>query len=239
MVPLLTSVIGMPQHRAHGTSLAVIVFSAIAGVAVYAASTDIDWTLTGILLLGSAIGAYVGARAVQRLPGLRLRQVFGLFLVVTALRLLLVQDAEPWIDSTGVAELGVGALIGLIGGVVAGALGVGGGAIFVPGMVVVMGAGQHEAQGVSLAVIVVTATVGAFTHYRHGTVDVGAVAWIVPASIPMGALGALAAAAMGTFALQRIFAAVILAVGIQMFTTATRRIRGARNREIGSEAEIR
>jgi uncharacterized protein len=229
MIPFLTGPLGMPQHRAHGTSLAVIVFAALAGLVVYGWTADINWTLTGILLLGSVVGAYVGARGVQALPAMRLRQVFGLFLLVIAVRMLLVQEPEPWFAVSGIAELGTGAIIGLAGGLAAGALGVGGGAIFVPGLVLALGAGQHEAQGVSLAVIVLTASVGAMTHYRHGTLDLRAAAWIAPISVPTGFLGALTAAALGGFALQRIFAGVILAVSIQMLVSATMRIRTERS----------
>ena len=237
MIPLLTGVLGMPQHRAHGTSLVVITFAAATGVAVYAWSTSIDWTLVATLLAGSMVGAYLGARGAHRLPGMRLRQLFGAFLVLVALRLVLVEPTNPMLDAAGLTWLIFGAGLGLLGGVAAGALGIGGGALFVPGMVVVLGTGQHEAQGVSLAVIVLTASVGALTHARHGTVDVRAAAWLVPSSIPASGLGAGAAAALGTFALQRIFAAVILAVGIQMLASATLRIRRERGLETPSEAD--
>jgi uncharacterized protein len=225
MVPLLTGILGMPQHRAHGTSLVVIAFAAVAGVAVYAWSTSIDPVLTAMLLVGSMGGAYIGARGASRIPAMRLRQVFGIFLLLTAARLLAFDDPELPMTMPGWAVPLFGALVGLVGGIAAGALGIGGGAIFVPGMVILLGAGQHEAQGVSLAVIVLTASVGALTHYRHGTVDVRAAGWIVPASLPAGAAGALVAAFLDAATLQRIFAAVILAVGVQMVMTATLRIR--------------
>lgn len=225
MIPLLTGPLRMPQHRAHGTSLAVIVFAAMASLAVYARTADIDWTLTGILLAGSLGGAYLGARGVQQIAADRLRQLFGVFLLLMAARLLLMGNAAGWIEASGLLELALGASIGLLGGISAGALGVGGGAIFVPGLVMVLGTSQHEAQGVSLAVIVLTASAGAWTHYRHGTLDVAAARWIIPASLPAGVLGAITAALLGDIALQRIFAAVILAVGAHMVVSATRRIR--------------
>lgn len=89
MVPLLTGVLGLSQHRAHGTSLAIVIFVATAGLISYAALGSMEWRLVGVLAMGSVVGVYVGARLMQRLPGLRLRQLFALFLVAVAIRMLL------------------------------------------------------------------------------------------------------------------------------------------------------
>lgn len=225
MVPLMTGVLRMRQHAAHGTSLLVIGFAAMAGAATYAFAGDVAWRLVAALLAGSLVGAYAGARLVQSLPAMRLRQLFGLFLLVIGIRMLTVGAGNPIFDPSGVAELVGGASIGLAGGLAAGALGVGGGAIFVPGAVLLLGAGQHEAQGASLAVIVLTALVGAATHYRHGALDVEAAKWIVPTAVPAGILGALAAGALGAGSLQRIFSVVVLGVAVQMLVTATIALR--------------
>lgn len=225
MVPLMTGVLGMRQHTAHGTSLVVIVFAALAGSATYFVNGGADWALVATLLAGSAIGAYAGARLVQLLPALRLRQVFGVFLLAVGARLLLFHDADPLLSASGATEHALGAAIGLAGGLSAGALGVGGGAIFVPGLVILLGVGQHDAQAASLNVIVVTAMVGGFTHYRHGTADLKAAAWITPAAVPAGIAGAMIADRLDGAMLQRIFALVLVGVGTQMLVTATRVLR--------------
>ena len=225
MVPLLTGVLRMDQHRAHGTSLVVIIFAAATGVATYAVAEGIDWALVGLLLTGSLGGAYLGARAVQRLHAMRLRQIFGVFLVVVALRLLLFATDDALLDVSGAVEAFAGAAIGLAGGFAAGALGVGGGAIFVPALVLLLGEGQHEAQGVSLAVILATAAVGAWTYRSRGQTDLAAASWIAVAAAPAGVAGAAMASLLGGGALQRVFAVVILGVGVHMAVSATRRLR--------------
>ena len=55
-----------------------------------------------------------------------------------------------------------------------------------PGLVLLVGTGQHEAQGISLDVIVVTAAVAAVTHHRHGSMDLPAARWIIPTAVPAG-----------------------------------------------------
>ena len=61
-------------------------------------------------------------------------------------------------------------LIGLAAGALGGLLGVGGGVLFVPGLVIVVGLTQHEAEGTSLLAIVPVALVGALSQDRYGNV---------------------------------------------------------------------
>lgn len=89
MVPMLVGLLRLSQHRAHGTSLAIIVFVASAAVVPYALAGNIDWTLVGMLSVGAALGVYAGARVMQRIPARQLRLLFGLFLFATAIRLLI------------------------------------------------------------------------------------------------------------------------------------------------------
>jgi uncharacterized membrane protein YfcA len=65
----------------------------------------------------------------------------------------------------------IGALvIGLAGGVIAGLMGVGGGVLFVPGLVLFLGLSQQQAEATSLLAIVPVAIVGALSHDRRGNV---------------------------------------------------------------------
>jgi uncharacterized membrane protein YfcA len=89
MVPMLTGLLGVGQYAAHGTSLALILPIAVAGVIPYAIRGNVDWPLVATITAGSVIGVYVGARVMLRLPTWRLRQVFGLVMLVAAARLLI------------------------------------------------------------------------------------------------------------------------------------------------------
>jgi len=225
MVPLMTGPLRMRQHAAHGTSLVVIIFAAVASAAIYELREGIAWDLVLTLLPTSLVGAYLGARGVQLLPALRLRQVFGAFILLIGLRLLLLPDVDPLFAAHGLSKVLAGAGIGLAGGLVAGALGVGGGAIFVPALVLLLGTDQHVAQGVSLCVIAPAALTGALTHARHGSIDRRAARWIAPLAVPAGMVGALVASWLNGQVLQGIFAIVLVCVGIQMLATATLRMR--------------
>ena len=60
--------------------------------------------------------------------------------------------------------------IGAAAGVIAGMLGVGGGVLFVPGLVFLVGLGQHEAEATSLLAIIPVAIVGSYQQDRYGNV---------------------------------------------------------------------
>jgi uncharacterized membrane protein YfcA len=61
-------------------------------------------------------------------------------------------------------------VIGLAGGVIGGLMGLGGGVVFVPGLVIFLGLSQQQAEATSLLAIVPVAIAGALAHDRHGNV---------------------------------------------------------------------
>ena len=111
----------------------------------------------------------------------------------------------------------IGAIvIGLAGGVIAGLLGVGGGVLFVPGLVIFLSLDQHHAEATSLLAIVPVAAVGAYRHDRYGNVR-RADALLLGVLSLAGAAGgvALANALSGTL-LRDAFAALMVIVAAQL-----------------------
>ena len=89
LVPIMVGLLGISQHNAHGTSLAIIVPIALAGAAAYAVRGDIDWALVATIGAGSVLGVTVGARLMAKVPAQRLRQGFGVYTIIIAILLLL------------------------------------------------------------------------------------------------------------------------------------------------------
>jgi len=106
--------------------------------------------------------------------------------------------------------------VGLAAGIIAGLLGVGGGVLFVPGLVLFVGLDQHHAEATSLLAIVPVAIVGTYRHDRYGNVR-RADALLLGALSVVGAAGgvALANALSGTF-LRDAFAGLMVVVAAQM-----------------------
>jgi uncharacterized membrane protein YfcA len=228
MIPLMTGPLKMSQHVAHGTSLVVITSAAAVAAIAYGINEPISAVLVASLGTGAIAGAFIGAGGAARVPAMQLRQFFGIFLILVSLRLLLWDSIDPLLSANGWRESAAGAGIGLLGGVASGALGVGGGSIFVPGLVLGIGIGQHEAQGISLWVVVIASVMGGWTHYRQGTVDITAAKWLAPTALPGAALGAIAAAFMSGRTLQVVFAVLLIGIGVQMLATARQRLRKER-----------
>jgi uncharacterized membrane protein YfcA len=112
--------------------------------------------------------------------------------------------------------------IGLAAGIVAGLLGVGGGVLFVPGLVLFLGLGQHEAEATSLLAIVPVAIVGTYRQDRYGNVRRDDALLLGVLSV-VGAAGgvALANALSGAF-LRDAFAALMVLVAAQLVRRALR-----------------
>lgn len=108
------------------------------------------------------------------------------------------------------------ALVGLAAGMIAAGVGVGGGIIFVPALVIIAGFGQHLAEGTSLAVILPTMVVAAWTHGRAGRVEWATAARIGIVGVAGGLAGAWLALAIDEDLLQRLFAIVLVIVAVRM-----------------------
>jgi hypothetical protein len=115
--------------------------------------------------------------------------------------------------------------IGLIGGFAGGLLGIGGGAIYVPAMVILLEEDQQMAQGASLAAIIATGIVAGFTHWRRGNVDVPSVVWVAPAAVVAGFGAAFLADRLDDDVLRRIFGGVVVYFAVSMIVSA---LRGSR-----------
>jgi len=106
--------------------------------------------------------------------------------------------------------------IGLITGLINGLLGVGGGTILIPAMVLLLGVCQHEAHGTSLMVIFPTATASAIIYYLHGHVDWRLAALVAGGGIVGGYLGAKLMEHLPDRLLRKVFAVFLIATAIWM-----------------------
>ena len=113
-------------------------------------------------------------------------------------------------------DIGIAVALGLAAGVLGGMLGIGGGTIVIPGVVLLLEVEQHTAQGISLAAMLLMALVGAFIHYRQGNVKSRMVLLIAPSAIAFTYLGAWAAGAVTAEWLGRVFAIALLIIGLRM-----------------------
>lgn len=190
LVPMLILAVGFGQKLASGTSLAVIVPTAIAGTISYAATGSVDWVAGAALGAGAIGGSLVGTWMLHRIRVLYLRWFFIAFLIVVGVRMLFfLPERGVGLDMTWLLALLL-AGVGFIVGVLSGLLGVGGGVIVVPVLMLLFGASDLVAKGTSLLMMIPTALTGTIANHRRGNVDLRAAAVVGTLAVIASVLGA-------------------------------------------------
>jgi uncharacterized membrane protein YfcA len=134
----------------------------------------------------------------------------------------------------------IGAIaIGVAAGIVAGVLGVGGGVLFVPGLVIFLGLGQHQAEATSLLAIVPVAIVGTYRQDRYGNVQRSDALLLGLLSVAGAAGGVALANALSGRVLRDAFAALMLVVAAQLVHRTLRAGGGAGGSAEGGGAPAR
>jgi uncharacterized protein len=111
----------------------------------------------------------------------------------------------------------IGAIaIGLAGGILAGLLGVGGGVLFVPGLVILLGLDQHQAEATSLLAIIPVAIVGTYTQDRYGNVRRADALLLGALSLAGAVAGVALANALSGSLLRDAFAVLMVIVAAQL-----------------------
>lgn len=88
LVPMMVYLFKVPIQQAVGTSLAVIIPTALVGAWKHYNLNHLNWKLAIILAIGAVIGSYVGAMSVNAISPDVLRKIFAVLLLVTAVRML-------------------------------------------------------------------------------------------------------------------------------------------------------
>jgi hypothetical protein len=105
-------------------------------------------------------------------------------------------------------------LVGLVVGLVSGVVGIGGGVLFVPALVWLLGMSQHKAQGTSLGALLAPVGILAFyEYYRKGNADIRIAALLAAGFLVGGYFGAVGAQHIPEIWLRRVFALTLIAIG--------------------------
>ncbi|MDH3298728.1 MAG: sulfite exporter TauE/SafE family protein [Gemmatimonadota bacterium] len=214
LIPMLTAWAGFDQHSAHGTGIVAVAITALVGVVVYGRGEAIDVAAALQITIVALPATIVAARFSPRVSAARLRRIFGLFVIVVALIL-------PFRDVLGGGDFLLGGgmpvmlVLGAASGVISGLLGVGGGSVLVPGLVLITGFPQQLAQGTSLAVILPSSGAGALAHARIGQVRGRLLPPILVGTFAGAWAGGAAALALPGQTLRIIFSVVLLFMGVR------------------------
>lgn len=243
-MPILVLLFDLNAQHAVGTSLLMIVFTALSGILAYFRQKRIDWKVGLIAATVTVPGAVIGGLATKYVPSKILSIIFGATIFFIAAAMLRrsyrasrvtatvirnpIRDASTrrrgvWarriVDSTGKvfeydAKIYSGLAFLFLGGLASGFLGIGGGLIVVPIFAVMVGLPMHVAVATSMLTMIFTSVAGVSTHILLGNVLFDYAAPLVLGILIGAQLGARAARQLKSARLEMVFAVAVLLIGI-------------------------
>lgn len=221
-VPILVYLVGEAEKVAIAESLAIVGTIAVFAVVPFALKKRIEWRSVVLFGMPAMCGAYLGATLSMFVPGSVQLLGFALVLLVSAAFML---RPEAPAAQKGNRHYGVIMLDGVIVGTLTGLVGVGGGFLIVPALVVLGGLPMSRAVGTSLAIITLNAATGFYKHQDVLTRSDLSVNWeLVVLFASLGILGSFAGGAaahrLPQSALRRMFAVLLTGMGLFIITSS-------------------
>jgi len=224
LVPALALWAGYQQKEAQAASLWYVVpTSLFAGFLYKSGSLDVRLEHVAAMVAAAFVGAVIGAPLVKRIHQRPLRQVFAVALMCIAL-IMVVTASQPDIATARHVRYLVLTWTGLVAGFLGSLLGIGGGVIVVPALVMLGGFDQKVAQGMSLLYVVPTALLSALLYRFHVKIriDNTQVVLMVAGGLTGAFVGYQLMAATRSQALRIIFAVALGVLGIFLILRARR-----------------
>ena len=218
LVPLLIF-INVPTHFAIGSSLAYIVFTGVSGTIQHYRQRDCDPKIALPMILGGVITAQLGSIAMSLFSSSDLEIMLSIALVVASIIMVTTRNRRGMDGNSTInysRNIPLAILIGLTVGFLSGFLGVGGGFILVPLMVLLLKMPIRIAIGTSLLEVACYAASGAIGHLMMGNVDLPLVGILAVGGIVASPLGAIATKKASPQHLREIFAAVLILFAIKL-----------------------
>lgn len=211
---------------AFGTNLAVVLPTAISGAIGHSRKKAVLWKAGIVLGLAGLVGSVVGGYFAAHIPGNILKIGFGLAILAGGIRMLTAKP--PKVEKEPIDNVFVYILWGFPLGIVSGIIGIGGGVLMVPVMVLAMRFKMHQSVGTSTALMIFTSIGGILSYtvnglnvsglppYSVGYVNI--LQWILLAgtSVPMAQAGVRVAHKLPAKQLKYVFIAVMIYMGLKM-----------------------
>lgn len=215
VVPALVLMLKFDQRLANGTSLGAVLPISVASLVTYWSHDNVDWIMAAWLVVGALGGAVLGTRWIHVLPRRVLGYLFAVMLLVTAVRLFIPMTADGRDVITAVSAVAL-VLIGLVTGTLAGLLGIGGGVVMVPAMIVFFSELNVVAKGTSVAVIIPTAIMGTWRNWKADNIDLRVATIVGSGGIVSAVVGGVIADRMSQDLSNILFASLVLVVATRM-----------------------
>ncbi|WP_040337046.1 sulfite exporter TauE/SafE family protein [Candidatus Blastococcus massiliensis] len=217
-VPALVYVAGQDLQQAVATSLVVVGITSVVAVLPRLRARQIGWRIGLLFGAAGAVTAFAGAAVNRLLPDAVTLSLFAALMVGAGLRML---QEEPSIGTACAVDGGAvnwrrclprTLAGGLVVGFLTGLLGVGGGFLIIPVLVLALGLPMATAIGTSLVVVAINSAAGFAAHAGETTLDVPVTVAFTAAAVAAALVAGRLAARTDTDRLRRWFAWLVLAV---------------------------
>ncbi|AIS53098.1 hypothetical protein TKV_c19540 [Thermoanaerobacter kivui] len=211
---------------AFGTNLMVVLPTSISGAITHNRKGAVRWKQGILLGISAFAGSFLGAYIASKTPGAVLTKVFGIAVVLGAIRMATAKPMKQ--EKEIVDNVWTYIICGVLLGIVSGIIGIGGGVLMVPVMVLALRFKMHEAIGTSMVMMAFSALGGAISYMVNGLgiaglppYSTGYVNWVqfgalAATSIPFAAIGSLVSHKVPAKQLKLLFAIVFLYMGLKM-----------------------
>ena len=215
-VPVLVYLVGEPSKLAIAESLGIVALISLVGALPFAIRGQVSWRSVGLFGGPGIVGAYLGAYVSQFMPGALQLALFAGVMLLAAVMMFRgggaaggTTDRAFW--KVMLDGLGVGVLTGIVG--------VGGGFLIVPALVLLCGLSMRLAIGTSLLIIALKSISG-FVKYIDVMGDAGfSIHWdLVLIFSAIGVVGSIVGGRVGAYVpqarLKRGFAVFLVIMGV-------------------------
>jgi len=168
-VPALVYLVGQTPQTAVTTSLAIVGANSLMGASFHQIQGTLNWRIALTFGWVGMLTAFLASGFSKLLSPAVLLVAFALLMLVIGIFLLVRKDAQETITSE--KPLWVTLVSGAVVGLLTGLLGVGGGFLIVPALVVLVGLPMQMAVGTSLVVITMNSLAGFLGHIHDGSIQ--------------------------------------------------------------------
>jgi uncharacterized membrane protein YfcA len=211
-VPILVYFLDVGPHEAVAMSLAVVGVTSLFGSFLHYRNDNVDLRAAFSFGLAGMAGAYAGSPLTKLVSPSTLMMIFGaLMLTVAASMILRKKVADP--EARHRPHQAKGVFAGFAVGVLTGFLGVGGGFLIVPALVLFGGHGMKKAVGTWLVVIFLNCAAGLAGHLSQTRLDVALTTVVAILAVGGAIAGTVVSRRLAAHHLQKAVAAMVLFIG--------------------------
>ncbi len=217
-VPVLVYLVGQEEKMAIAGSLAIVGSIALVGSVPYMYRKLVDWRIVLLFGIPGMVGTYAGAWSSQFVSGVLQLSVFALVMLAASYLMLRpirmpLEGVET--DQRHMARIG---LDGFVVGVMTGFVGVGGGFLIVPALVLLGGLNMHRAVATSLVIIALKSFTGFYKYLdvlseKNISLDLHTLVLVAAVGIAGSFVGQFVAHKVPQDKLKRLFGAFLIVMG--------------------------